>query len=191
MRINEIFYSIQGEGMNAGRPASFIRLQGCSVGCVWCDTKNSWDEKLGTEFTVNEIIDQLESDFIIITGGEPAEQNLHELAHALRQMGKEIAIETSGTRIISEKFDWMTVSPKSFKREILPLNLRLADELKFVYTDSSSEPFIFSCIAKAGKKPVFIQPNGLSKKSTREAIEFCKKHNFRLSLQMHKYVGIQ
>ena len=192
MRVNEIFHSIQGEGFHSGRPADFIRFQGCHVGCTFCDTKHSWDKAGGTEQSIEQIIDQLKTSFVILTGGEPLEQNLNELFNALKHAGKEVALETSGTRVISQTYDWLTLSPKNFVKTSLPEFLKFADELKFIYTDKSSEDFIFKCIQDAEYKPlVYIQPNGLSKKSTREAVEFVKRYNFRLSLQTHKFIGIE
>lgn len=191
MKINEIFYSVQSEGFNAGKPADFIRLQGCSVGCAWCDTKHSWDKTKGIELSELEVIGKLQSNFVILTGGEPLEQDLTVLLDKLKTAGKYIAVETSGTELLQNGFDWITCSPKNFNKPLLDSVLSAANELKFVYTNESSEEFIFSCILKAATDLIYIQPNGISKKSTRMAVDFVKKHNFRLSVQTHKYIGIE
>jgi 7-carboxy-7-deazaguanine synthase len=100
-RIAETFYSIQGEGATAGRPAVFIRLQGCSVGCGWCDTKYSWDETAGREVALPALIDEV-AGFpcrrVVITGGEPLESRLFApLVAALTARGYLLEVETSGS----------------------------------------------------------------------------------------------
>jgi 7-carboxy-7-deazaguanine synthase len=185
MRINEIFNSIQGEGFYTGIPATFIRLQGCTVGCPFCDTKKSWDTEKGFDFILPKKVLQ----HIVITGGEPLEQDISEIINAVQ--GKFISVETSGTQPIQDGINWLTVSPKEFN---LPLNIntiKSANELKFVFIDEFSGKRILELIDISKCNNVFIQPNGKSKRSTEKAIEFCIKHGFRLSIQMHKYIGIE
>ncbi|MFZ4504543.1 MAG: 7-carboxy-7-deazaguanine synthase QueE [Methylovulum sp.] len=195
MLINEQFYSIQTEGYFAGTPADFIRLQGCSVGCTWCDTKHSWSSKKGVEKSVAEIIGDLKSigisNHVIITGGEPLEQDLSELILALISGGYFIAIETSGTEPLQEGINWITCSPKNFKKKTLDSVLSFADELKFIYTDESDEEFIMNSLRKTGAKHAYIQPNYDNQEATQKAVEYCKKTGFKLSLQMHKYIEIE
>ena len=86
--IMEHFFTIQGEGTYSGRAGYFIRIAGCDVGCVWCDVKESWDKDLHTSMTTNEIIEKVaesKTDFVVITGGEPAMYNLNPLVEPLKK----------------------------------------------------------------------------------------------------------
>ena len=86
----ESFYSIQGEGYHTGKPAFFIRLAGCDVGCSWCDVKESWDQGNSTKMSVGEIVGQVVksgTEIVIITGGEPAMYNLEALTNELKKAG--------------------------------------------------------------------------------------------------------
>ena len=117
MRINEIFYSIQGEGFLAGLPSTFIRLAGCRMRCRWCDTKYAWDESAGRDFTIEKIIqivEGYETRFVVVTGGEPMINcDLLQLIEALKAADKHITIETSGTAYIPDMpCDLMSISPK-------------------------------------------------------------------------------
>src|SRR5690606_11170210 len=130
----EDFYSLQGEGFYSGRPAYFIRLAGCDVGCVWCDVKESWDKNVHPEVEIPEIITRVKNsgtDFVVVTGGEPAMYDLSELTKALKDINVEIAIETSGAYKLLGSFDWICLSPKKFK---MPLeeNYSKAQELKMI-----------------------------------------------------------
>jgi 7-carboxy-7-deazaguanine synthase len=117
MRINEIFYSLQGEGFLAGAPSVFIRLAGCPLRCRWCDTKYAWDQTAGAHYSLEkiiEIVQQWPSKSVVITGGEPmVNPDLPELAHALKASGKHITIETAGIAFIQDMpCDLMSISPK-------------------------------------------------------------------------------
>src|SRR6202022_184991 len=102
-RVAETFYSIQGEGATAGQPAIFVRLQGCSVGCGWCDTKYSWDPAGGREATLPALLDEvaaLPCRRVVVTGGEPLESALFApLVGELERRGYAIEVETSGTLV--------------------------------------------------------------------------------------------
>ena len=135
----EAFYTIQGEGFHSGRAAYFIRTAGCDVGCVWCDVKESWDENAHPKTAITDIIKDVEeskTDFVVITGGEPTMYDLTELTKALKEIGMEIAIETSGAYPITGDIDWICLSPKKFK---FPLeeNYSKADELKMIIFNKS------------------------------------------------------
>ena len=127
----EQFHSLQGEGYHAGKSAFFIRLAGCKVGCSWCDTKNSWDEKKHPSISIEKIIDRIKiarkkgASFCVITGGEPLQHNLDNFCKAIKKMtmGEEqkpmkIHIETSGVNSISGSYDWITLSPKRHSRRV-------------------------------------------------------------------------
>jgi 7-carboxy-7-deazaguanine synthase len=117
MRINEIFYSLQGEGFLAGIPSVFIRLAGCPLRCKWCDTKYAWDNTAGENYSIEKIlqtIQQWPSKFIVITGGEPMiNSTLPKLVRQLKALGKHITIETAGIAYIPDMpCDLMSISPK-------------------------------------------------------------------------------
>ena len=117
MVINEIFYSLQGEGFLAGIPSVFVRLAGCPLRCRWCDTKYAWDEKSGNEYSIEEILQAVQQwpcKFVVITGGEPmANSDLAELVRKLKGLKKHITIETAGTTFIADMpCDLMSISPK-------------------------------------------------------------------------------
>ena len=117
MVINEIFYSLQGEGFLTGVPSVFIRLSGCPLRCRWCDTKYAWHEDSGTEKTIDEILSEIEKwqcGYMVITGGEPMlNPQLRELVQRLKIAGKHITIETSGIAYVSDlQCDLVSISPK-------------------------------------------------------------------------------
>jgi 7-carboxy-7-deazaguanine synthase len=117
MRINEIFYSLQGEGFLAGFPSVFVRLAGCPLRCKWCDTKYAWDETAGAHYSVEKIIQtvqQSQSKFVVITGGEPmVNPDLPQLLQKLNACDKHITIETAGIAFIPAlPCDLMSISPK-------------------------------------------------------------------------------
>ncbi|MBW8042331.1 MAG: 7-carboxy-7-deazaguanine synthase QueE [Planctomycetes bacterium] len=117
MRINEIFYSLQGEGFLAGAPSVFIRLAGCPLRCRWCDTKYAWDQTAGAHYSAEKIIQivqQWPSKSAVITGGEPmVNPDLPQLAHALKASDKHITTETAGIAFIPDlPCDLMSISPK-------------------------------------------------------------------------------
>ncbi|MCJ7692712.1 MAG: 7-carboxy-7-deazaguanine synthase QueE [Sedimentisphaerales bacterium] len=123
MRINEIFYSLQGEGFLAGVPSVFVRLAGCPLHCRWCDTKYAWQQSAATQYSIEEIvreIGQWTSGFVVITGGEPmiasnwtVNKNLPELVQEIKNMDKHITIETAGIAFIPDMpCDLMSISPK-------------------------------------------------------------------------------
>jgi 7-carboxy-7-deazaguanine synthase len=117
MVINEIFYTLQGEGFLAGVPSVFVRLAGCPLRCRWCDTKYAWDQRAGKEYTIGEIIHAVQEwpcKFVVITGGEPMiNSDLPQLVKTLKNAGKHITIETAGIAYIPEMpCDLMSISPK-------------------------------------------------------------------------------
>jgi 7-carboxy-7-deazaguanine synthase len=117
MRINELFYSLQGEGFLAGVPSVFIRIAGCPLRCRWCDTKYAWSKEAGRQYSIVEVIravQQWPCRFVVITGGEPmVDPDLPELAGVLKAAGKHITIETAGIAYIPEMpCDLMSISPK-------------------------------------------------------------------------------
>ena len=117
MIINEIFYSLQGEGFLAGVPSVFVRLAGCPLRCRWCDTKYAWDQRAGEDYNICDIVEtaqQWHCKFIVITGGEPMiNSDLPQLVCQLKTAGKHITIETAGIVYIPDMpCDLMSISPK-------------------------------------------------------------------------------
>jgi len=123
MRVNKVFYSLQGEGFLAGVPSVFVRLAGCPLHCKWCDTKYSWDETKAAQYSIDKIVKTVDNwpcRFVVITGGEPMinpdltlKHDLPELVHRLKNSGKHITIETAGISFIPDlPCDLMSISPK-------------------------------------------------------------------------------
>ena len=111
MRINEIFYSLQGEGFYTGTPSLFIRLSGCNLQCPFCDTEHI----PYTDMTEREIIEEAEkcpAKHVVITGGEPSLQLTNSLVEGLHGVGKYVAVETNGMHELPSNVDWITLSPK-------------------------------------------------------------------------------
>ncbi|MBN2314493.1 MAG: 7-carboxy-7-deazaguanine synthase QueE [Sedimentisphaerales bacterium] len=117
MVVNEIFYSLQGEGFLAGVPSVFVRLAGCPLRCRWCDTKYAWEEDAGRDCTIVEIVETVckhRCPFVVITGGEPMmDLQVRQLARELKALEKHITIETAGIAYIPDiPCDVMSISPK-------------------------------------------------------------------------------
>ena len=117
MMINELFYSLQGEGSLAGVPSVFIRLAGCPLRCTWCDTKYAWDSSAGQEMHPEQILKKIAdypTRYVVITGGEPmACETLSELTTILHGKGYHLTIETAGIfHVDGLKVDLMSISPK-------------------------------------------------------------------------------
>jgi 7-carboxy-7-deazaguanine synthase len=131
MIINEIFYSIQGEGKLAGMPSIFIRLAGCPLRCTWCDTPYAWSSRAGSEYTTQQVKTQIApfpTRHIVITGGEPmTNPAVRELTEELGNSDYHITIETSGIRAIRKLLcDLMSISPKLSNSK--PQNLKKPED---------------------------------------------------------------
>lgn len=219
--INEIFQTLQGEGVFTGVPAVFIRLQGCPVGCSWCDTKQTWEKEQDKQTTLGDIaLKTLDSDtwamadsdaliqlmkakgftakHIVITGGEPCIYDLTPLTASLEQSGYQCQIETSGTYPIhcSEK-TWVTVSPKVGMKgglEVLAQAVNRANEVKHPVArekDIEALDAILALRTSDNLPIVALQPISQKVAATKLCIETCIQRNWRLSIQTHKYLNIQ
>lgn len=208
--VNEIFYSLQGEGANVGRPAVFCRFTGCNLWsghekdrahaiCTFCDTDFVGTDKPGggkfagatelanavTRFWPAHVSPRARP-FVICTGGEPLLQLDATLIEALHQAGFEVAIETNGTLLPPPGIDWVCVSPKAGA----DLVLRSGDELKLVYPQSGANPEAYLNLYF---RHFFLQPmDGPDcERNTQLALRYCLEHPpWRLSLQTHKLLGI-
>lgn len=178
-KINEIFYSLQGEGFHTGTPALFIRFSGCNLKCSFCDTKHEEGEWMSDEDIVAKA-KECPAKMVVLTGGEPSLWIDEAFVEKLHQAGKYVCIETNGTHPIPDSVDWITCSPKG-----APVVLTRIDEVKVVYTgDEDVEPYL-SLPAQVH----FLQP--CSCKNTQEVMAYIQEHpQWRLSLQTHKWIGI-
>jgi 7-carboxy-7-deazaguanine synthase len=206
--VKEIFYTLQGEGAQAGRPAVFLRFAGCNLWsgreqdraaaiCQFCDTDfvgtdgqggGKFDTPEGVASAVAATWPDLQSGkpYVVCTGGEPLLQLDAALIDALHAQGFEIAIETNGTILAPEGIDWICVSPKAGA----PFLQRSGHELKLVYPQSLAPPDMYKDLSFAY---FFLQPmdGPQAAPNTQAAIAYCLNDpQWRLSLQTHKMLGI-
>lgn len=191
----EDFYTIQGEGFHAGKPAYFIRLGGCDVGCRWCDAKYTWNPKLYPPTDVRTVIDRAlacPAQAIVITGGEPLLYPLDVLTGALRAKGLEIFLETSGTHPFSGVFDWVCLSPKQQQPPLAEAFGR-ADELKVIVERESDLGWAEQNAALVSPKcRLYLQPEwSVAERVMAPIVEYAKAHpRWNVSIQTHKYMHI-
>ena len=191
-RINEIFYSLQGEGRNAGRAATFIRFSGCNLRCPFCDTKHQ-DGKIMSDKEIIEEIKQYSTNLVILTGGEPTLFIDDELLNKIHAIGKEIAIETNGTRKVSDKIDFITLSPKFEYTENAALQQMECDELKVIFT-SQNDMLRYRNIKAKYKylQPCDTDNEEQNQKNIDLAIQYVKENpDWFLSLQIQKIIKIR
>lgn len=212
-KVKELFYSLQGEGANTGRPSVFLRFSGCNLwsgreedrhrgpSCSrWCDTDflGTNGSGGGTFPTARDlavaVLNQLPDDtdpthlpLVVCTGGEPLLQLDRPLIDDLHTLGFTVAVETNGTLAVPEGVDWLCVSPKANTR----LVVTAGDELKLVYPQVGLDPAAFAGLAF---RHFFVQPmDGPDlAANSRLAIDYCLKHSrWRLSVQAHKLLGLR
>lgn len=193
--VMEYFYTIQGEGFYSGRAAFFIRLAGCDVGCVWCDVKESWDANEHSLKSISYLIDRVKeskTDFVVITGGEPAMYDLSTLTDELKKINVEIAMETSGCYPLAGHVDWYCFSPKKFKKPIEEA-YQLASELKVVISHTSDFQWAEEYAREINSTAkLYLQPEWSKQERFLPAIiEYVKMNpKWRISLQTHKFMNI-
>lgn len=179
-KINEIFYSLQGEGYYTGTPAVFVRFSGCNLKCHFCDTRH----EEGTLMTDDEIIAEIEkypARIVILTGGEPSLWIDESFIDQLHKKGKYVAIETNGTQPLLATIDWVTCSPK----QGAPIAIDRIDELKVVYEGQD-----ISIFEQLPAEHFFLQP--CSCINTADVVDCVMRHpKWRLSLQTHKLIDIR
>lgn len=219
-KINEMFETIQGEGSFTGQPSIFIRLQGCPVGCSWCDTKHTWEVELSDETTKENMLaksqetsqwtgltvaqiqalvteQKYNAKHIVITGGEPCMVDLTTLCDAFENVGYSTQVETSGTfEILVSNKCWVTVSPKINMRggyPILASAMKRANEIKHPVATEQHVDDLKKLLAEHNVEntPVYLQPISQKSRATQLAIDTCIANNWRLSVQVHKYLGIE
>ena len=206
--VKEIFYTLQGEGANSGKAAVFCRFSGCNLWtgreedrsravCQFCDTDFVGVGPDGGRFSTPDELtaaiarawrgDDLDSRFVVCTGGEPLLQVDDALVDALHAEGFTVAVETNGTRAAPKSIDWICVSPKAGA----PLVQTTGNELKLVFPQTAAMPEKFEALEFDN---FFLQPMDGPQvgENTRVAIDYCMSHpRWRLSLQTHKALGIR
>ena len=187
MKLNEIFYSIQGEGFWTGTPAIFIRFAGCNLNCSFCDTDFSYK----FDMNINEILKEIKkykSKHIVLTGGEPSlqleinEQGYSNFIKILRDNGYYVQIETNGTIKLPNNLDWITVSPKE------KWIIKKGNELKVVYMNQDLEQY-----KNTSFKYYYLQPlENKEKYNSKETIKAIKENpKWKLSIQTQKLLKIK
>lgn len=218
-KVNEIFETIQGEASFTGTPSIFVRLQGCPVGCSWCDTKHTWDVLPEMQIPIVQVFDKTaeteqwaaltaeqllatvqqkgyQAKHLVITGGEPCMYDLRPLCDVFHAHGYSTQIETSGTfEVLAPEQTWVTVSPKVNMKggyDVLPSALTRANEIKHPVAMSKHVDELKTLLATLAVPPklVYLQPISQKAKATKLAIDACKANQWRLSVQVHKYLGI-
>lgn len=190
-KINEIFYSVQGEGLHAGRPAHFIRFSGCNLHCPFCDTKH----KEGVMMTDEEILEKINfgSNMVVLTGGEPSLFIDEQFIRKLNNLGKYVCIETNGTHELPKGKFFVTLSPKFEFVSKAELKIKRASELKVVW-NSKNNMYKYSDIVA---KHRFIQPCDTQDKEKnaqimKEVVEYVKEHpEWRVSVQTQKILNVR
>lgn len=193
--IMETFYTVQGEGFYTGRPAFFIRVAGCDVGCVWCDVKESWDANEHEVLQVSDLVKQVQesgTNFVVITGGEPAMYDLNYLTQELHKLNVEIAVETSGAYELKGEYDWICLSPKKFKKPISSV-IERANELKIIVFNKSDVKWAEEHAAQVPKEcKLYMQAEWEKKEEMYPLVlDYITQHpQWRISVQTHKYLGV-
>jgi organic radical activating enzyme len=191
----EEFYTIQGEGYHTGKPAFFIRLGGCDIGCSWCDTKFSWNPEMHPLVDTDEIIAKaLETPArsVVVTGGEPLTYNLDYLCKKLKEKGFTTYLETSGAYPLSGVWDWICLSPKQYNHPMDSI-YEEADELKVIIQTVADFKWAEESAGRVHSDcRLYLQPEWSQYEAILpRIIDYVKTHlKWSISLQAHKYMHI-
>ncbi len=194
-KVNEIFYSLQGEGYNTGTASVFIRLSGCNLHCAFCDTRH----EEGTMMSLPEIVEQVmrfpKAPLIVLTGGEPSLWIDDDFVMGLKQMtGKRIAIETNGTHPLPHGIDWVTFSPKTGIGDSgeVPVVLTHCDELKVVYLGQDLSQYDRIETTHRYLQPCWVSDEQQCCHNMQATVQAVLDHpEWRLSLQTHRILDIK
>ena len=197
-KINEIFYSLQGEGHHSGYPSVFIRFSGCNLRCPFCDTNHEEGIYMDDESIVHAV-NLYTAEWIVLTGGDPGMWIDEDFIHLLkRATGKKIAIETNGTCPLPEGIDWVTVSPKfgiCGDMEKGEIKVEEADEIKVIDIGQNLEGY-FSLGCRREKTLMYLQPCYVEDAAEREANRLrtvsrvLADPRWTLSVQLHRFLGL-
>lgn len=194
MRVNEIFYSIQGEGAHSGEAAIFVRLSGCNLRCSFCDTEHKPYQDLTEEKIVRQITKH-PANLVVITGGEPTLQLTASLVDKLHEAGKTVAIETNGTRPVLRNVDWITVSPKAaFLGEVAKPVVKTAQEVKIILDDlhDYEDPTFGITAAHYFVQPCDTTDEARNRDIINRCVQFVKQNPlWKLSLQTQKILRVR
>ena len=193
--IVEDFYTIQGEGFHMGKPAYFVRVGGCDIGCSWCDTKFSWNPSIHPLHRVDEIIDRImenNASVVVVTGGEPLIYPMDYFTSQMHSRKVEAYIETSGAYELSGNWDWICLSPK--KNSPPKENIfTMAHELKVIIQEEKDIEWAELNAAKVNSScNLFLQPEwSTHEQITPLLVNYVKlNQRWRISLQAHKFMKI-
>lgn len=192
-KVNEIFYSLQGEGFNTGTASVFVRFSGCNLRCAFCDTAH----QEGTLMTARQIVDEVmhyPAPLIVLTGGEPSLFIDEELITTLKSTGKRIAIETNGTHPLPNGIDWVTLSPKTGigNSGDRPVILDRCDELKVVYLGQDLTQYDNFAADHRYLQPCWVDDPEQCRHNMQATVQAVLNHpEWKLSLQTHRILGIQ
>lgn len=193
-KINDIFYSLQGEGYFTGVQSVFVRFSGCNLHCNFCDTAHQSGLPMSTEEIVTEILRYPAAQQIVLTGGEPAMHITAEFIATLKaETGLRITIETNGTRLLPEGIDWVTLSPKfGFAGgDNAPCILDQCDELKVVYIGQDLTAYDHITAQHRYLQPCFSPNTAENQANTQACVQAVLTNpGWRLSLQTHRYLCI-
>jgi 7-carboxy-7-deazaguanine synthase len=210
---------MQGEATHTGTPALFVRLQGCAVGCPWCDTKYTWEVDPDRVVSTGEMLAKLDGSpsyaildadelvdlaltyrarLIVFTGGEPCQYDLREVTERLLDCGRQVQIETSGTQeVLCAPSAWVTLSPKIGMPGGFAVRgdaVRRADEIKMPCGAPRDVEKLHAFLAEHGVEDgrrVWLQPLSRSPKATALCIEAATEHGWRISVQTHAFIGVR
>lgn len=194
-KINEIFYSLQGEGFHAGTPAVFVRFSGCNLRCSFCDTQHQEGQMMSVQEIVEEVNKYPLAPLVVLTGGEPSLFIDETFVAELKQkMGKKIAIETNGTQLLPNNLDWVTLSPKSAFEggDLEPCVLTYCDELKVIYLGQDLTQYDGVEAKHRFLQPCFCEDETQRKTNMKACVEAVMQNpGWRLSLQIHRVLSIR
>jgi 7-carboxy-7-deazaguanine synthase len=226
LRVNDLYACVQGEGCQTGVPMVLLRLHGCMVGCPWCDTKETWrvdeqhraptlDAALGTSpawysimaaALVEQIVQRYpQHEWVLLSGGEPTEQDCQPLIRALTRYGRRVAVETSGTGehvqalLHPLRVAWLTLSPKlgmPGKRLLRAEIVQHANEIKWPVGRQQDIDDLEAFLALHGvgaDQTVCVQPISQSRRATDLCLAVLDREHpeWRLSVQTHKYLALR
>ena len=201
--VSEIFWSAQGEGLNTGRSAIFVRLSGCSIRCRYCDQKAAWEagERLELAVLMERVAalkERYPSSIAVITGGEPLEQDITPLVTALKEMGFFTAIETAGSLFSDLPLDWWAVAPKpNLDFAIHPALIGRIHEVKLVVSAGLDIETVETVRRQVPSAPIFLQPQFFDPQKYERAFQLfqqCQQRSIpdvRLGQQLHTVYKIR